>query len=510
MSLEASRRLVESLRRPEAYAHPVGAVELKETHISWVLLTGDFVYKIKKPVKLDFLDFSTLERRRFFCEEELRLNRRFAPDLYLDVVPIRGTHDAPHVGANGGAPIEYAVRLKQFESGSELRDRLAHEAVEESSMHEFGQRLAELHASAPSTRDFGSPAQTRETLIRNVSELARSVGGKSSEIDALSSWLDARIRELTPLMESRFRDGRIRECHGDLHAGNVVFHDGQWLPFDCIEFDPALRCIDPISDATFLAMDLQARGHLPLAYAFLNGWLEGGGDYDALPLLRLFEAHRALVRAKVAALEKNESEMRRYLSTASALSKPRNPILIVTCGLSGSGKTWLSTRLMTALGALRIRSDVERKRMAGLKALESSRSLSESIYTLEFNDRVYRRLLEGARRALTSSEHIIVDAASLKRIERESFIALASELGVPVRIVHCTAPPDVLKSRLRQRQAVGKDASEADVAVLERQFANWESFSERERPHVVEIDTSTPDPAGRAIAQLREANPLPA
>lgn len=506
MSLEASRQLVERLLSPNAYPHPVRGVELKETHISWVILTGDYAYKVKKPVALDFLDFSTLERRRFFCEEELRLNQKFAPEIYLDVVPIHGPHDSPRMGGGGDAPIEYAVRLKQFAKGTELRDRLERDTVSEAAMQAFGQRLADLHAAAATSREFGSAEQTRATLMRNVEELGRTLTRRHAEAERLSKWLDDRSRRLAPLMDSRRDAGKIRECHGDLHAGNVVLLKDAWAPFDCIEFDPALRFIDVLNDASFLMMDLIARDHAPLAYAFINGWLESSGDYDAAPLLGMFETHRALVRAKVAAIDKNDGEVDRYLGAATRICGERQPTLIVTCGLSGSGKTWLSTRVMTAFGALRVRSDVERKRMAGLRANESSRSLQgQNIYTLEFNDRVYRRLIEIARTTLASGENVIIDAASLKRVERESFVALASELRLPVSIIRCTAPLDVLRKRLTDRQAVGKDASEADVEVLERQIDRWESFTERERPHVFEIDTSTPDPVLRAVEALREA-----
>ena len=237
----------------------------------------------------------------------------------------------------------------------------------------------------------------------------------------------------------------MRECHGDLHAGNIVRRNGELVAFDCIEFSSELRRIDVASDVAFLFMDLLARQQPSLAYAFLNGWLETSGDYDAVAVLRFFCVYRALVRAKVATLGNQESLAERYISLASGLMTPSAPTLMITCGLWGSGKTWLSQQIMTQRGAIRIRSDVERKRMVGLRATQSSASLpDQDLYSLAVNQQVYSALLACARSVLESGESIIVDAAFLKRSERLAFLELAAELRVPFAILHCVAPRETL------------------------------------------------------------------
>lgn len=482
--------LIAALRSADCYAHAVDAIEVRETHISWVLLTGQFAYKIKKPVHLAFLDFSTLESRRRYCAEELRLNRRFAPDLYLAVVPITGTPAAPRMNGTG-EPIEFAVQLRQFDPNEELAALVANDRVPADALHEFGSRLAQIHESSAA---HSSDSKAWAAVQSNLREL------KEVPVE-LEQWLAAEHARLQSVLDRRGASRRIRECHGDLHAGNVVRWHDELMAFDCIEFNPDLRHIDVADDVAFLMMDLIAHGRRDLAYACADGWLERAGDYEAALVWRWFRVHRALVRAKVARLQEHAHTAARYLHNALAELEPTAPRLIVMCGLSGSGKTWLSTQLLQALAAVRVRSDVERKRLAGLQAHESSPSSpGGGIYTLEFNDRVYAHLLSCARTVLLGKEHAIVDAACLRRHERACFIALAREMGVALTIVHCHAPQAELRSRLLARRG---DASEATADVLERQLTYWEPFDETERAFVLEVDTRDADAVTTAISTLR-------
>lgn len=468
--------LIEALRAPTCYAHAVSAIEVRETHISWVILTGEYAYKIKKPVRLSFLDFSTLERRHEDCEQEVRLNRRFAPELYLGVVAITGRLEAPQVNGTG-IPLEFAVQLRQFSSDRELAELVTHNAVTTDALRSFGSHLAHIHAASTA---YSVRSNAWATVERNLQELAQVP-------ESLEEWLRTEHARLQPLLDRRGTSGRIRECHGDLHAGNVVCWRGELIAFDCIEFNANLRQIDVADDVAFLMMDLSARARRDLAYAFANGWLEVSGDFGAIALWRWFRVHRALVRTKVERLNGHEEQAAGYLRTALAELERNTPRLIVMCGMSGSGKTWASTQLLQRLGGVRVRSDVERKRLAGLQAQESSRSLPGSgIYTLEFNERVYTHLTECARTILLAGENTIIDAAFLRRHERLGFIALAEALQVPVTIVHCHAPLDELRSRLLARR---DDASEATVEVLERQATYWEPFSANELAYVIELDT---------------------
>ncbi|MCM2311731.1 MAG: hypothetical protein NDI84_10020, partial [Steroidobacteraceae bacterium] len=268
-------------------------IRVVETHISWVLLTGEIAYKIKKPLRLSFLDYSTLERRRWLCEEELRLNRRLAPGLYLGVSTIRGTTQAPRIGDEGAA-LEYAVRMRQFAPGDELSALLAAGAVSTGDVAGLGASIARFHAAAavaPEQSEFGRPATVRRVTLDNFAEL-RALPEAAQWRERLLE-LEARVTGLhdvlRPLMVERRTRGRVRECHGDLHCGNVVRWEGELTPFDGIEFDPALRYIDVVNDIAFLAMDLAERGHAGLRLAALQAWTETLGEWDGLPLLPYYE-----------------------------------------------------------------------------------------------------------------------------------------------------------------------------------------------------------------------------
>jgi predicted kinase len=316
-------------------------------------------------------------------------------------------------------------------------------------------------------------------------------------------------------MAERREAGWIRECHGDLHCANIVRWGGRLTPFDGIEFDPALRFIDVVSDVAFLTMDLAVRGRRDLRRAVLDAWTTTLGDYPGLALLRYYEAYRALVRAKVAALRAGQHaadsaeaiaagrELQSYFEFSQHRAHQTVPCLILTCGLSGSGKTWLARALAPQLDALHVRSDVERKRLAGLGPLEDSRSMpGGGLYTREFNERTYERLRDCASGCLQGGENLVVDAAFLRTDERIAMLNLAREHGAKLRMLHCSAPMSVLQQRISARQRERQDASEAGIEVLERQPGWWEEFTEVERPLVLEVDTTRPDAADRALSLL--------
>jgi len=513
---------IESLRDPAAYPHEVEApVRLVETHVSWVLLTGPYAYKIKKPVKLAFLDYSTPSRRRAFCEEELRVNRRLAPGLYLETVPIVRTTGGLHVGDAAGAVVEHAVRMVQFDTREELDALVARGDVGRAELAGFGTELGRLHDTAPiapAAKLYGSPALVKQVVADNFAELGRLVARDAARRQAarVRAWGDSVFDALEPLLNERRRSGWIRECHGDLHCANVVRWRGHLTPFDAIEFDPALRCIDVANDVAFLTMDLAARGRADLRMALLNAWVESLGDYAALPLLPYYETYRAVVRAKVAALRAGQarrdeasglaaqSAVERYLGWASSRTERRTPGLVLTCGLSGSGKTWLARRLSDECDALHLRSDVERKRLAGLTPLADSRSPPDAgIYTREFNAKTYARLAECATACLQGGEHVIVDAASLRREERRELLQVATGQGVRAAIALCTAPIETLRSRIAARRSAGADASEADIALLDRQPAYWEPLTDDERRIAVVVDASRPHSVEDAVERLK-------
>ena len=484
-------------------------VRLVETHISWVLLADALAYKLKKPVRLPFLDFTTLAVRRRFCEEELRLNRRLAPALYLDVVDVCDSPKGPRFGG-GGRVLDVAVRMRRFPDGALWSEMLAAGTLASRHIDAMAQRLSDFHrdvAVAPPGSAFGSAAghecATRR-LIEGVEAWRAEATSPGTDIDwtALRAWLDGQQQALAPLWEQRRHDGRVRECHGDLHLANVLQLAGEATAFDGIEFDDALRWIDVLDDIAFLAMDLLAHGQRALAFRFVNAYLEASGDYDGLPALRFYMVCRALVRAQVTAIRERQGVdpaagcgTSDYLALAAALSGSADARLAITHGLPGSGKSFVSQGVIEAVGAIRVRSDVERKRLFGLGALQSSRDhVAGGIYDEVTTQRTYSRLHAVANVALGAGWPVVVDAAFLRRSERAQFAALAASLAVPFSIFDCRAALPLLRQRIEQRQASGADPSEADAAVLERLHGADEPLDERERAVALIVDAAQPVP----------------
>lgn len=505
--------LVTGLLRPEAYPHPAGLVELIETHISWVLLAGEFAYKVKKPVKLGFLDFRELERRRFFCEEELRLNRFWAPELYLDVVPICMRDGYPRVGGNGSA-VEYAVRMRRFDQALRLDHQLEAGRLTGNDMLELAAEIAAQHQAADRAGPPGRLLRATKTLMwDNFDDL---IGEVSCErIVALHRWTKESLGGHQAKLEERCGNGFYRECHGDLHLGNIVRLAGGIKAFDSIEFSEELRQIDVVADCAFLVMDLLARGRTDLAYAFLNRYLEISGDYDGVTLLPLYVVYRCLVRAKVAAIRRRErspgesrdeetATLDYYCKLAQAGTEPRRPVLVVMNGLSGSGKTWLSTRLVTAMPALRIRSDLERKRLFGLEETADSHSgIASGIYDRNAGLGVYDRMFEGARSMLGAGLDVILDAAFRGIEARGRAKRLAADCGADFAIVQVTAPQRTLEERLRRRAAAGRDASEADLSVLRHQLATSEQLTADEARMAVIVNTDSEVDPSSVVLEVR-------
>jgi len=500
-----------ALLRPGAWPGGEGTVEVVETHISWVFLVGGLAYKVKKPVRLDFLDFSTMALRRHFCQEELRLNRRFAPELYLGLSRIVSTPAGLAVDVPGRV-VDHAVRMRRFDRDEELDALLGRGAAGPTLLRRFGGRLAGQHEAAPlagAAQPWACPERTLEACRENFAELRRrSDGSILAQVEALAAWTEGRFAALVPRFGSRLDSGRFRECHGDLHCANVVRHGGELWPFDALEFDPGLNWIDVANDLAFLYMDLRARGYPGLAAALLDGWLASTGDFDALGVLRFYECYRAGVRAKVAAIrraqhpaqgEADERDIGRYLACAARATRDRQPLLVVMSGPSGSGKSWLAERLLEPLEAVRIRSDVERKRLAGLPAGAAS---DGSIYSAGMTARTYERLEQLAADGLRDGFSVVVDAACLKVEERQRFARLARALGVPQVLVSLQAARETLLRRIGERQTEGGDPSEATGAVVERQLGFAEPLQPGEVRDALVVEADRDVDAASVAARL--------
>jgi aminoglycoside phosphotransferase family enzyme/predicted kinase len=507
---------LQELLKPEAYPHAVEAVQLVETPISWVLLTGACAYKIKRPVRLEYVDQRSAQRRAELCAEELRLNRRFAPELYLGVRSIARA-DGRLVVGGGGEVVEHAVCMHQFDRSQELDRLLASGGVAPGELADFGTRLAATHAllarAAPSD-PCGTPQRVHALVLANLEQClhAARVMGTCSGIEALRAPLTAALDAAAPLIAQRRAAGMVRECHGDLHARNIVRREGRLLAFDCVEFEPAFRWIDVADDVAFLVADLEVLEAPLHAWAFLQGYLAASGDYQSCRVLRLYQAHRALVRAKVAALSAADAAdasgaMRRmhaaYLRHAAAVLGPLRPAVLLMSGLSGSGKTWLAERLAPVLRALHLRSDVERKRCAGLApAAGSGSGLARGLYTAEATAELYRHLLRCTGDIVAGGRSVIVDATFLRPEDRLPWRELADAAGLPFRVIHCHAPAALLEERIERRRAAARDASEADLEVLRWQRQRSAPFAPGESATIIEADTARADVVQQVLQQL--------
>jgi aminoglycoside phosphotransferase family enzyme/predicted kinase len=504
-ALRQHEALIDGLMRPDAYPEPIDTVQRIDTHVSTVLLAGDYAYKLRKPVNLGFLDFSTLELRRRDCEEELRLNQRTAPRIYLDVVAITGNRTAPRVvplTSAGSEPLEYAVRMRRFDPHCTL-DHLAERAeLTPSLVDRLAVAVAELHSCADVAGEgHGTPQRVEHWIEDNFAQLRDHVRSAAdrARLDALAQWSNSELKAQHRRLADRRRAGFIRECHGDLHLGNIVLLDDVPTLFDAIEFNSDLRCIDVISDVAFTFMDLVDHGLAQHAWRFVSAYLEITGDYDGLALLRLYAVYRALVRAKVALIRLNQPEVKhqvrlrehasfeRYLALAERLQGQGVPVLAVMTGVSGSGKSTVARVLAAGLGGVRIRSDVERKRLHGLPSAADSRG---GIYSDDATRRTYDRLAALAETVLRAGVPAVIDAASLKRAERQRFLETARRRQVPAAIVLCTAPLAILRERVRARALAATDPSEATEAVLEQQCSWQEPLSAEQRRLSTVIDTS--------------------
>lgn len=472
--------LIAWLKRP----NPAQAVRLVETHISWVLITHDTAYKIKKPVKFTFVDFLARENRHHFCREELRLNRRLAPDIYLAVVPITVNRQSGEWSLDRPPGpldeiVDWAVKMKAFRFETlDLAVQITPQTIDV-----IADRIAQFHINEPALPaeiPYGTKEDITRTVLENLEEIEMQLPGNDM-LATLTDWTQGALTELSAFLVDRKSAGFIKECHGDLHLANIALDGNAPIIFDCIEFSQRLRCIDVISEVAFLHMDLIAHAHETQAWRFLNRWLEHTGDYAGLAALPFYGVYRALVRAKISLHQRKPQAAHQYLQTAHRLSQPRSREILLMHGFSGSGKTVVSQRLLESEGMIRIRSDVERKRSSGLAPRSRSGSpLNKDIYGSATTQATFDQLYSLAQTIVQAQFPVIVDATFLVRALRARFIGLAQDLAVPVKILDVRADANVCRTRILQRQRLDNDASEATLEVFDQQLSIAEPLDDTE------------------------------
>lgn len=494
--------LVRQLAEPGRIA-PAGA-RIVETHISYVLLTGDEAYKIKKAVEFPFLDFRTLALRRDFCRAELKLNRRFAPQMYLDVVPIVMTAKGAAIGA-AGRVVDYAVRMREFAQDALLCNVLARDAVLPSHIDKLAARIAAFHAAAPvapQSKPYGDPRRVLQMALDNFVTVSPLAGASErATLALLERWTREEHAARAASFADRRVDSRVRECHGDLHLANVVLVDGEPTLFDCIEFSDDMRWIDTMSEIAYLAMDLGRRGRPDFVHRFVSAYLESSGDYAGCTVLRFYLVYRAMVRAKIACLRAAQippgegraaayREFVDYLDLASRYAKGAQRALVVMHGPSGCGKSTAAQFLVERTGAIRIRTDVERKRLAGLPAqARTGSAVDAGLYGRDMTRRTYEQAVRCAQATLEGGFPALIDGAFLRRWQRDLARAHASSHGASFVIVDCVAALATLKARIVSRAAARTDPSEATLDVLAHQLQSQDALDSDELPYTVVCST---------------------
>jgi len=489
--------LISALRRPAAYPHDGDEVDFLQTHISLLFFAGDFVYKIKKPVDMGFLDYTTLEQRRHFCAEEVRLNRRLAPQTYLGVVAIRrGADDQLRVDVDGdgqGDIVEYAVRMKRLPADRMLNTLLQRGAIDNRTLDALARRLADFHNNAATGEgidEYAEPAELRQQCSETFETVGQFAGDDEANVlsrqlfEHLRTWCMRFLDEHETLLHKRIEQGRIRNGHGDLHSGNICVLDDRLVIYDCIEFTPKFRCRDIAAELAFLAMDVDAQGCRGFGRYLLRKYARHMNDDDLEDLAVYYKTYLAIVRGMVAALKADEDEVaaqqreqsvaeaRRYFALAASYTL--EPVLIVMCGLPASGKSYVAKIIAQPFEAHVLRSDVTRKKLAGVATTDKA---GDDAYDEQFSDRVFAELREQAQHELEHGRSVVIDATMIERQRRAPFIELGRSLHVPTLLVQVECDENTIRQRMAER-AESPSASDADWDVYQSMRKDFEPPTE--------------------------------
>lgn len=497
--------LIKNLLSNSLFDHPVSRPRIIETHVTWVILTSTYAYKIKKPVNFGFLDFSTLEKRKHFCEEELRLGQQFASEIYLSIVTITGTLEHPQI--NGTGPIlEYAIKMVEFPQENLLSAMLKNGSLTENIIDQLSKLIAEFHNKTPvATKKsrFGQPKEVHAPTKQNFEQIAPLLTDPAdiNQLKHLEIWSEQQFKQLHTFLQFRKDHGFIRDCHGDLHLENIIYYKNRPILFDRLEFNEDLRWTDVIADLAFIVMDLTEKKQLGFANQLVNTYFHYTEDYQGLTLLPYYLAYRAVVRAKIALFRlkqeklacKTKKEIQsnyyNFINLAESYTKPPNPLLIITHGVTGSGKTTIAKQCVKYCGAIQINSDIVRKKLFNIPLHGHSNSeLNSGIYTDKATKATYKKLADLAEVIIKAGFTVIVDATFLRHAQRTSFYTLAKKLNVPFYILHCQGNTTQIQQRIKNRMNSLDSVSEADLSVLLEHKKNNEPLTDLEKKHTLIIE----------------------
>lgn len=476
--------LIEKLQQANLFDHEVENFNLKETHLSWVILTGKYAYKIKKPVDFGFVNFTTLEKRKHYCALELELNNRLTDSVYIDVLPIFGTEESPSFDSNNGSAIEYAIKMHQFEQENIFDVLQENKKVTIDHIKSLASQIATFHSNAKvivQDSELGGYNSVSDSTIGNFNafdtfDIAEE---ERSQLNEIYNWTRAQIESNKELFEQRKSSGFVRHCHGDIHLGNIALVNNEPVIFDCIDFNEGFYWIDTINEIAFLAMDLMLREEKELAINFLNAYFEKTNDYEGISLLKFYLIYRALVRAKVAMYTDPVSlypTFKKYVTLASDILASHNSDIFITFGVSGCGKSTYAQEYSVNNNAIIVRSDIERNFLCDGKMS----------YEQNITDKVYKNLIDKAEVITKSGFNVILDATYLKKSQRSDVQSFAKANNCNLIILKITSDLDTIKSRIKSRT---NDISEATVDVVTSQINSIEPLDEEEQELCIEINS---------------------
>lgn len=500
--------LLESMMNPDFYPHKPSCVEFIQTHISNVFIAGDFVYKVKKPVNFGFLDFTTLERRKFYCEEELRLNKRLAPSIYLDVIPLSLDENNKIVPGGNGHIIDYAVKMKKLPADRMLKILLINGEADKEVMDGIARKIAAFHKNAETggrIDEMGSIAIIRHNHEENFIQTEKyiNITIPSFQYNFIKDYVDTFLAEKNELLKKRVADHKIRDCHGDLHLEHICIAD-EIIIFDCIEFNERFRFSDVAAEAAFLTMDLDYNGYHEQAESFVKSYLKYSCDTDMLILLNFYRCYYAYVRGKVTSFRLDQKDLpdeersqiektaKRYFDLAYTYAAHlEKPVLILTSGLMGCGKSYQARHLAARLEAGIIRTDVLRKKMLNINPTDRHHEkFGRGIYSDNISRLTYDRAYELAESTIKSGKPVIIDASFKRRSERQKAMQMAERLNIPFYMIECTCRDEVVKKRLEKRIKEKNNASDGRWEIYATQKNDFDEINEIPSGHFFKVDTS--------------------